>query len=413
MACKQSGKFMTIGLLQKISDFINRIKTRRVMETRCNKPLTKICHITTGHRSTDIRIFIKECTSLANAGYETYLIAQGESFERNGVNVIGIGEFYNSRLKRFIMLTRIMYKEACKIDADIYHFHEPSFIPFGIKLVKKGKKVIFDSHENYAEQIRYKKWIPACLRKIVSKVYERYETYAAKRISAVITPCTRMGKDRFENRARISETISNAAVFRDVPIIERNYSVPVVCYTGTISESRGVSDIISACYIAGAKLILAGRCHDKDYLEKLKTKEQFSCVDYRGELSRDDVEKVYSECTTGIHVTRALGQYGKGDILATKVYEYMQFGLPVITEDTWYSRLIMKDYNFGVLVGQGDVSAISEAIIYLAKNPSEAKIMGKNGQRAVREKLNWKVEEEKLLELYKRLLLENREKHGE
>lgn len=374
--------------------------------------MTKICHITVGHKSTDNRIFLKECVSLANAGYETYLIAQGDSFKRNGVNVIGVGKFPRSRKKNFIMITRIMYKEAIKIDADIYHFHEPSFLPYGVKLAKKGKKVIFDSHENYPEQILNKGWIPAPLRRIASSAYKRYETYAAGKLSAVITPCTRNGRDRFEGRATVFETISNAPVFKEVSLPERYFGDPVVCYTGTISESRGVTDMIKACHNAGARLILAGRCHDKDYIERLTAMDEFSCVDYRGELSRDEVEKVYLESTSGIHVTRAIGQYGKGDIFATKVYEFMQYGLPVITEDTSYSRLIMEDYKFGILVGQGDVGAITNSIRYLTQNPTEAKKMGENGQRAVREKLNWKFEENKLLKLYEKLLTGKGKKIG-
>ena len=49
-----------------------------------------------------------------------------------------------------------IYKKALEIDADIYHFHDPELLPYGLKLKKKGKSVIFDSHENYSEQIKEK-----------------------------------------------------------------------------------------------------------------------------------------------------------------------------------------------------------------------------------------------------------------
>ena len=34
----------------------------------------KVVHITTVHKRTDVRILQKECTSLANLGFEVYLI---------------------------------------------------------------------------------------------------------------------------------------------------------------------------------------------------------------------------------------------------------------------------------------------------------------------------------------------------
>ena len=49
---------------------------------------TKVCHVTSAHNSTDVRIFHKECASLAKAEYETYLVARGESREEKGVHVI-------------------------------------------------------------------------------------------------------------------------------------------------------------------------------------------------------------------------------------------------------------------------------------------------------------------------------------
>jgi hypothetical protein len=42
----------------------------------------KVCHMTSVHDSSDVRVFDKECASLANAGYEVYLIAQGKSYKK-------------------------------------------------------------------------------------------------------------------------------------------------------------------------------------------------------------------------------------------------------------------------------------------------------------------------------------------
>lgn len=70
----------------------------------------KVCHITSVHQRYDTRIFHKECTSLANAGYNvTLLVADGKKEEvRNGVKIVSANSVPTSRYKR-IPLIRAYY----------------------------------------------------------------------------------------------------------------------------------------------------------------------------------------------------------------------------------------------------------------------------------------------------------------
>ena len=139
--------------------------------------MVRICHITSAHDSDDDRIFHKECVSLAKAGYDTYLVAAGESREEKGVHVVGLGPMPSGRLKRMHAFTRAVYMKALELDAEIYHLHDPELLPWGLKLKKHGKKVIFDSHENYPAQILEKKYLPVSIRKVLSMFFKQYETY--------------------------------------------------------------------------------------------------------------------------------------------------------------------------------------------------------------------------------------------
>ena len=97
----------------------------------------KICHITSVHDHDDIRIFQKECVSLAkNDEFQVYLVAEGDSIEVEGVSIIGLGERPRKRLERFLNFADQAYNKAIHIDADLYHFHDPELLRFAKKLKK-------------------------------------------------------------------------------------------------------------------------------------------------------------------------------------------------------------------------------------------------------------------------------------
>lgn len=106
----------------------------------------------------------------------------------------------------------------------------------------------------------------------------------------------------------------------------------------------------------------------------------------------------------GVAILLDRGQYHKADNLPTKVYEYMQKGLPVIIYNSEYVKRVLKEYKFGIAVDPENVDQIANAIKYLCTHPKEAIEMGRNGRRAVLEKYNWQKEEKKLIRLYAEIL---------
>ena len=135
------------------------------------KSKIRVCHLSSAHKNTDRRIFEAECTSLAKAGYEVYFIGRGKSRSQNGVKVIGLTREPRNRLERMIYMARAVYKKALELDCDIYHIHDPELLLYAVKLKKQGKRVIFDSHECYTQQIPEKGYLPKPLMKILGKLY--------------------------------------------------------------------------------------------------------------------------------------------------------------------------------------------------------------------------------------------------
>ena len=151
--------------------------------------MLNICHITSAHPAEDIRIFIKECSSLAAAGHRVTLVAAGDGkdYTKNGVQIVFVPKSTGGRIKRMYETVNRVYKKALSVNADVYHFHDPELLRVALKLKKNGSRVIYDAHEHVPGQIMAKYWIPSALRGIISKSFEWFENRESRRLNSVIT----------------------------------------------------------------------------------------------------------------------------------------------------------------------------------------------------------------------------------
>ena len=364
--------------------------------------MVRICHMTSAHESNDDRIFLKECASLAKAGYDTYLVARGESREEKGVHVVGLGEAPAGRLKRMTTFADKVYRKALEIDADIYHLHDPELLPWGVRLKKHGKKVIFDSHENYPAQILEKKYLPGPIRKILSEVFRKYETHAVKEFDLVIVPCTFDGENIFEGRTKKTSLIANYPQIEDfyntyVPSVQKEFDV---CYCGGLTYQRGIFHLIKAAGKAEKRLLLAGKFMGAEFEDKVRSLPEFKYVEYVGSVPNSEIPSLVQASRIGANTLLNMGQYHHMDTFGVKVYEYMSLAVPVLMPDYPYARAMMEKYEFGLCVDPENPENIADAILHLLSHPGEARQMGLNGRKAVEQEFNWSTQEKKLLELY-------------
>lgn len=372
--------------------------------------IKKIVHVGYAHSSKDVRIYQKECISLSkHFNAEIYFLTSDKLGKDNsritdeGIKIEIIPLVHKKGL-RLIKFLKDAKKRLIALDADIYHIHEPWLLPLANILHRRGKKVIFDSHENYFKQFKSKKKV---IWNIIAVCYNIYEHYVCKKIDAVIVPCTFEGKNIFEGKCKKVEFIDNYVII-DPNVTVNTYDAdnfkPILCYVGLISEGRGVTNTILAAYKAKYKLILAGTFSTNAYKAKLEAMKEYSIVDYRGYCQRKEVDEILSESNIGVALLLNQGQYHKTDNMPTKVYEYMQKGLPVIIYDALKPRQVLEKYRFGIAVNPEKIDEIIGAINYIKDHPEEAIKMGQEGRKAVLEEYNWEKESRKLFDLYENVL---------
>lgn len=348
---------------------------------------------------------MKECSYLAKEKhFEVHLIAPNTvSHEKNLVKIHGINySDKENRMNRIFKLRRVLYEKAIKIDADLYHFHDPELIPIGKKLKRKGKLVIYDSHEDVPRQILTKHWIPPKLRKIVSYVYEKYENISSKKFDSVIGATPHI-TSRFESLDCKNVTnINNFPILNDIyPKVNYNLTENAVVYIGGITKSRGISEMILATSKANVKLYLGGRFPDDGERKSMEELNEWSSVDFLGYIDREKIQEVFSKSLAGLVILHPTENYL--DSLPVKMFEYMAAGLPVIASDFPIWEKIIEANNCGICVNPENTNEIVQAIEYLVKNPKIAIEMGENGRRAVETKFNWENENKNLVTLYKKL----------
>ncbi|MFC3109916.1 glycosyltransferase family 4 protein [Undibacterium arcticum] len=361
----------------------------------------RIAHLTSVHPRHDTRIFVKQCRSLAEHGYDVTLVVaddKGDEY-KDGVQIVDVGRL-PGRLNRILRTTRRVFDKAVELDADIYQFHDPELLTTGLKLKQLGKKVIFDSHEDAPKQILNKPYLNPTSLRLLSGMMARYESFACHRFDGIIA-ATPFIRDKFLSINPNTVDVNNFPLLGELhAVIAWTDKRDEVCFIGGIDAIRGIDEVVRACALlkSPVRLNLAGSFSERPLEAKVKAHPGWGRVNELGYLDRAGVCRVLGRSIAGLVTSHPIANFMEG--LPVKMFEYMAAAIPVIASNIPLWREIVEGNDCGLCVDPYDPAAIANAIDYLALNPDVARRMGENGRQAVMQRYNWPAQVAKLTNFY-------------
>lgn len=364
-----------------------------------------VCHVTSVHPWDDIRIFKKEACSTAKFAHKTYLVATNAPNECiDSVLVVNVNFPSNySRLKRILFLKNRVIDKALELDADIYHLHDPELLSGVNKLKKRGKQVVYDSHEDVPKTILSKKWIkPGFLRRIISKIYDNYEKKTCMKCAGVISVLPEI-TNKFNNSNL--ETIYNYP-FEPVAGSKDVSEDLTLIYVGGLTKIRGIKEICSAFELLSDKfkLVLVGQWESEEFrsdcLSQVSDKSRLIETGY---VSHEECQEHIQNAHIGLATLYKEPNYLTS--LPIKAYEYATHELPVIMSDIPYWE---KEFgSFAEFVDPNEPKMIMEKILLIQKDYEKYHQKVKRFKSQELSAKNWTNEEQKLMKFYQKILKVN------
>lgn len=386
------------------------LKEKRCLEDR---RCVSVCLVSTAHNATDPRIFYKEASSLAAAGYAVTVIAQHEQDETiDGVRIVALPR-PRSRIARMVMSTARVFAVSWRERADIYHIHDPELLFVGLLLrLLRRARVIYDVHEEYHQTLRSEReWVPPYLRRPLAGTFRVCEWLLARSLNHIIAATEPIGALFPPSKTTVVRNYPVLALSRPRahPRVTQKEQYTLV-YAGGLDEVRGVRQLIESLPLLsprhGVRLTLLGWFSDPTFEQSVRSLPGFSLVDYRGHVRHDDVYSFLSEADIGLYCPLPTPRADAS--LPLKFLEYMAAGLPIVVADFPSWKALVGSARCGVTVDPTQPEEIARGVESLLDHPEERRRMGENGQRAVLECYNWEVEAKALLSLYEQILGEGR-----
>lgn len=359
----------------------------------------EVCEITTLHPQDDARI-TRSLNSLADNYSRICFISQWTSAEKLRVNIDLITLKTKEGRRNRALYSFKVFLRACVVDARVYHFHDLDFLPFAalLKLIKR-RPVIYDCHENYPEEMMNKYWLPKALRSPISFMTRHLENLLSRYISNIIVVTPSQVK-RFLPICKRVYLVRN---FSDI-VIDDSENGNYVIYTGTLSESYGIYqilDIARQLKTSGIEIMVVDRFASTEQENEFKSrvKDENLGITFIPKVPASQMQNILKRGRVGLSPSQIAPNTSLG--YHSKLTEYMACGLPIVASNVEANMFVMSKVSCGITVESRDISGYCAAIERLFSDDQFYRSCRENGFKAVVDIFSWKQEAKSLIKAIK------------
>ncbi len=380
--------------------------------------VARVCILSSVHIALDNRVFYREAQSLRRGGHDVILVAVHDRDEiRDGIQIVALPRV--PRWQRPLVWLTLL-RQAVRSKAHVYHFHDPELLlvtPL-LRLLTRAP-TIYDVHEAYADFIRVKDYLPGWLRRPAAWAFRRLEPLLARMQNALVFADDQIAAS-FARVRRPKATLFNfpersfvdaAALVTQNRSLGQSEQSPIILYLGGLERNRGSQLMIEAFAqvqreLPGARLLLVGHFMPPGLEDEVREDARQRGIDrsvtLTGRLPFEQIGTYLAQASIGWVTWQPVAKNKKN--IPTKLFEYMAYGLPVVSSDLPSTRPFVRQGLNGLLVEATNAAAHAEAILSLLRQPEGAWDMGQRGQEMVQTRYNWDAMEKRLLSLYESLL---------
>jgi glycosyltransferase involved in cell wall biosynthesis len=370
--------------------------------------LVKIVHLTSVHRTRDVRVFEKQCKSLAADGYQVVLVAVHPGDEViEGISIKSLPT-PSGRMSRMTVTAWRAFREALRQRADLYQIHDPELLPWAALLRLLGKVVVYDMHENVPPDILQKTWLPGWFKRPFASIMRAVERVLLTWMPVVFAETSYAEDYAWVKRSVIVlnlprlDSLPEPSTSRQVP--------PSVAYIGGVAHDRGSGvtlEALSQLHQRGVEVgwECVGPGWPSTHLDDLRRRAAQSNLEYvrfHGYVPGRQGWEIVRTCNIGLAVLLPLPNLI--DSYPTKLFEYMALQMPVIASAFPLYQTVVCRHQCGLCIDPTSAEDLAAAIERLIQNPAEAAEMGRRGRQAVLQEYSWESEYQKLKAFYEQLV---------